>query len=81
MIEVGTYQARTRLSQLLERVRAGETVVITSRGRPVVRLVPPEPEGGERLVAAAVQRILERRRRMPRVSRDEILRWRDQGRP
>jgi prevent-host-death family protein len=81
MIEVGTYQAKTMLSRLLERVRAGETVVITSRGRPVARLVPAEPEGGERLAAAAVQRILERRRRMPRVSRDEILRWRDQGRP
>jgi prevent-host-death family protein len=81
MIEVGTYQAKTMLSQLLERVRAGETVVITSRGQPVARLVPPEAEGGKRLAAAAVQRILERRQRAPRVSRDEILRWRDQGRP
>jgi prevent-host-death family protein len=35
-------EARNRFSALLARVRAGETVTITDRGRPVARLVPAE---------------------------------------
>lgn len=31
-------QAKNRLSALLDRVRAGETIVIEDRGRPVARL-------------------------------------------
>ena len=35
------YEAKTTLSRLLERVAAGEEVVITRRGEEVARLVPP----------------------------------------
>jgi prevent-host-death family protein len=40
MTEVGMHEAKTRLSQLVEQAEAGEDVVITRRGAPVVRLVP-----------------------------------------
>ncbi|MDQ3371867.1 MAG: type II toxin-antitoxin system prevent-host-death family antitoxin [Actinomycetota bacterium] len=40
MIEVGMHEAKTTLSQLVERVHAGEDVVITRHGEPVARLVP-----------------------------------------
>jgi prevent-host-death family protein len=40
MIEVGMHEAKTKLSQLVERVHAGEDVVITRHGQPVARLVP-----------------------------------------
>jgi prevent-host-death family protein len=33
-------EAKNRLSELIDRVAAGEDVVITRRGRPVARLVP-----------------------------------------
>jgi prevent-host-death family protein len=33
-------EAKAKLSALLDVVRAGETVTITNRGRPVARLVP-----------------------------------------
>lgn len=33
-------EAKAKLSALLDRVRAGETVTITDRGRPVARIVP-----------------------------------------
>jgi prevent-host-death family protein len=33
-------ETKAKLSALLELVRAGETVTITDRGRPVARLVP-----------------------------------------
>jgi len=39
---VGVHEAKTHLSRLLEDVRAGAEVVITSRGEPVARLVPVE---------------------------------------
>ena len=41
-LEVGAFEAKTRLSQLLDRVRKGEKVVITKHGVPVAELVPPE---------------------------------------
>lgn len=37
---VGVHEAKTQLSRLLEDVRSGDEVVITSRGEPVARLVP-----------------------------------------
>lgn len=42
--EVAVRDLRNHTAQLLERVRAGERVVITNRGRPVAALVPIEPE-------------------------------------
>jgi len=39
MIKVGSFEAKTRLSALLERVGAGEEVVITKHGRPIARLI------------------------------------------
>jgi prevent-host-death family protein len=41
METVGAFEAKTRLSQLLERVAQGETIQITKRGRPVALLTPP----------------------------------------
>jgi prevent-host-death family protein len=40
MHTVGSYEAKTHLPQLLERVEHGETIIITRHGRPVARLVP-----------------------------------------
>jgi prevent-host-death family protein len=41
MLKVGTYEAKTRLSELLERVAAGERVSITRHGEEVALLIPP----------------------------------------
>ncbi len=40
MAEVGAFEAKTHLAQLLDQVERGETVTITRHGRPVARLVP-----------------------------------------
>ncbi len=42
MTTVGTFEAKTHLTQLLDRVAKGERIIITNRGRPVAMLVPPE---------------------------------------
>jgi prevent-host-death family protein len=39
MLTVGAFEAKTHLSALLDRVAAGEEVVITKHGKPVARLV------------------------------------------
>lgn len=39
MERIGIYNARARLSELVGRVEAGEEVMLTRRGKPVVRMV------------------------------------------
>lgn len=38
------YEAKTQLSQLVEKAAAGEEVIIAKAGRPMVKMVPVEPE-------------------------------------
>lgn len=40
MAQVGMHEAKTKLSQLVERAEAGEEIVIARNGTPVARLVP-----------------------------------------
>jgi prevent-host-death family protein len=39
-MQVNVHEAKTRLSQLLERVEHGEEVVVCRAGKPVAKLVP-----------------------------------------
>ena len=41
MVTVGSYEAKTRLPELLRRVEEGERVIITRHGRPVALLTAP----------------------------------------
>ncbi len=55
--EVGIFEAKTRLSELVDQVAtSGEEVVITKRGRPVARLLPTESE--ESTIEAALALLL-----------------------
>lgn len=40
---VGAYEAKTHLSELLERVAKGERITITKHGVPVATLQPADP--------------------------------------
>lgn len=81
MERVGIYDARARLSELVEKVEAGEEVVLTRRGQPVVRLVPARDDVRARTRARAVKRIHELRKRMKlRISREEVRRAIAKGR-
>ena len=61
MVEVGMFEAKTRLSALVEHVGGGREVVITRHGNPVARLVPYQTEDEAR-VRAAVDGLLTVRR-------------------
>lgn len=53
MRTAGVREARQNLSALLDEVKKGRQVVITERGRPVAKLVPPDrPRGGVPNLAA-----------------------------
>ena len=54
---VGAYEAKTHLSELLEKVEAGEEITITKHGAPVARLVPVRKEASREERVAAIQRI------------------------
>lgn len=54
---VGAYEAKTHLSELLEKVEAGQEIVITRHGVPVARLVPVKKEASAEERAAAIKRI------------------------
>lgn len=47
MREAGVREARQNLSALLDEVKAGREIVITERGRPVAKLVPPDRPRGK----------------------------------
>ena len=79
MIKVGAFEAKTRLSSLLDRVAAGEEVVITKHGKPVAKLVGAQLTDPARAEAAAAK--LKELRKGTNLG---DLRWkqlRDEGRP
>lgn len=41
-IEIGAFDAKAKLSELLRHVQAGQCYTITVRGRPIADLVPSE---------------------------------------
>jgi len=79
-MQVGIFEAKTRLSELLERVERGEDIVITRRGAPVARLAAltsrPRKVDLEQLFAEAA----EARRTLPKTSWAELKHDRDAGR-
>ena len=77
MREVGAFEAKTHLSELLAEVEAGASVTITRRGKPVARLVPVTASAPDRL--AAIRR-LQRLGNSVRMSTTEVLEARDEGR-
>lgn len=81
MERVGIYDARARLSELVDRVEAGEEVILTRRGRPIVRLVRAGEEARRKARAAAVERIRSLSRRMNlTITRSEVRRAIAKGR-
>jgi prevent-host-death family protein len=60
MTTVGSYQAKTHLPQLLERVARGEKILITRRGKPVALLTQPPAQ--ERDIQDIIRQMRELRR-------------------
>jgi prevent-host-death family protein len=61
MSSVGVFEAKARLSELIDQALAGKDVVITRHGRPVARIVA-EKAAGPKDVRAAIAEIRRYRR-------------------
>jgi prevent-host-death family protein len=82
MNEIGAFEAKNKLSALLERVERGEEIVITRRGKPVAKLVPFSRGLDRDKARAAVRDIRALAREMATAGFDleEWKRYRDEGR-
>ncbi len=70
-------EAKTRLSELLAKVEAGEEVVIARGHEPIARLTRvPKAED----FAALVAEVKTARAKRAKSSPEELLAWRDEGR-
>jgi prevent-host-death family protein len=80
---VSAFDAKNGLGRLLDRVSAGEELIITRHGEPVARLVPIE-RGTVDDANRALDTIREIREAVSvsgkKVSRREIQAWKNQGR-
>lgn len=84
MTVIGVADAKRRFSELLDRVGAGERIVVARRGKPAVALVPPDETiaGGPRAAPtgfAAIAGTLADWEELERVS-DDIQATRRMGR-
>ena len=59
MTEIGAFEAKNKLSALLDEVEQGREVVITRRGRPVAKLVPVTAVTDRERQPGAAQRFVE----------------------
>lgn len=86
-MEVSVFDARNRFSELIDAAERGEEVIVTKRGRPVVRLAAfNEAERRADQTRAALARAervaaaVEARLGRP-FSHEDLIAARDQGRP
>lgn len=72
-------EAKTHFLRILDRVERGETLVISRRGRPIARIIPEVKIDSER-VREAIEGMKALRKKIGRLTLEEILSARDEGR-
>ncbi len=55
--KIGSYDAKTKLPEILRRVEGGEAFTITNRGKPIADLIPSRA-GDKQKTEAAINNIL-----------------------
>ncbi len=78
-MDVGIYEAKTKLANLVHLVEQGQFVTITNRGRPVADLVPTQGSG-KSSIGVLIGDILAARSRQSAVSSAQLLAWKEEGR-
>jgi prevent-host-death family protein len=77
--EIGAFDAKTKLSEILRKVEQGERFTITKRGRAVANLVPAERRPTAAEIAKAVDDLIN----FPRIKGipgETVLEWIREGR-
>lgn len=77
--EIGSFNAKARLSELLQEVKRGQRYTITLRGQPIADLVPSHSSNSheDALTAVKVMRKIEKIRG---VSGETLVEWIAEGR-
>ena len=78
MREIQASEAKTHLPQLLDEVERGETLVITRHGRAITRIIPEAPWRQDE-IDQAIEDIKALRKRIGRITADEVLSARHDG--
>jgi len=78
-LQIGAFEAKNRLSELLKLVENGQEVTITRHGRPVARLVSASATGNQEKVQEALE-WLKRTRRKRKLDRQTIRQLINEGR-
>ena len=79
MREIQASEAKARLPSLLDAVERGETVIITRHGKPIARIVP-EVDRRQEEVDRAIESIKALRQRTGKISVEELLSAKHEGR-
>jgi prevent-host-death family protein len=80
---IGAFEAKNKLSHLLDLVEQGEEITITRHGKDVTRIVPARSRPGREQAHAAIHRI-RRRAEALKLGSFAWVEWktyRDEGRP
>jgi prevent-host-death family protein len=77
--EIGIFEAKTNLSQIIENVENGAEVIITKRGKPVAKIVPIEQKK-KMTRKEAVEKMIELRKNYKGEFGSDILEMIDDGR-
>ena len=79
METIGSFEAKTHWSALLDKVAHGQEIIITKRGKPVARLIPELPDNDDE-VNLAIEKLKAMRKG---VTLGDDIDWkslRDEGR-
>lgn len=84
MLQIGAFEAKNTFGSLLDRVEAGEEILITRHGKPAARLTPviKVSEADRARARAALERMTQRTKEMKLGPFDweEWKAYRDEGR-
>jgi prevent-host-death family protein len=79
MREIQASEAKAHLPSLLDDVERGETLVITRHGKPIARIVPETARRQEE-INAAIEGIKALRASIGKITVEDLLSARDEGR-
>ena len=80
MLEIGIYEAKTNLADLIKKVERGELVTITNRGVPVADLVRSASRGAQQTADAIAAIKAMRRQNETTITQSEFKEMRERGR-
>lgn len=70
--EIGSYEAKTKLPEILRRVEAGEAFTITNRGKPIADIIPSRARDHSKTEVAIANILKAKKHRVPDEALNEL---------